>query len=76
MPAPYASFLSRAPQPADTWIRVETSREEYKLNIRLPGFDRDSITLATKRRRILHIMADSWVGIGGTLQSFLRVGGG
>ncbi|KAF5322228.1 hypothetical protein D9619_001448 [Psilocybe cf. subviscida] len=74
LPAPYASFLSRAPQPADTWIRVETSREEYKLNIRLPGFDRDSITLATKRRRILHIMADSWVGVGGHFERRIAFG--
>ncbi|KAE9403884.1 hypothetical protein BT96DRAFT_814403 [Gymnopus androsaceus JB14] len=57
---PYAPFLSHMPPPADSWIEVETTPAEYRLNIRLPGFKRDGITLATKRRRILHVVADSW----------------
>ncbi|KAJ3820563.1 hypothetical protein EV361DRAFT_801079, partial [Lentinula raphanica] len=59
-PPPYAPFLSHMPPPADSWIQVETKPSEYRLNIRLPGFKRDGITLSTKRRRILHIVADSW----------------
>ncbi|KAJ3992395.1 hypothetical protein F5050DRAFT_1579651 [Lentinula boryana] len=59
-PPPYAPFLSHMPPPADSWIEVETTPSEYKLHIRLPGFKRDGITLSTKRRRILHIVADSW----------------
>ncbi|KAF9059577.1 hypothetical protein BDP27DRAFT_1198416, partial [Rhodocollybia butyracea] len=59
-PPAYAPFLSHMPPPADSWIEVETTPGEYRLNIRLPGFKRDGITLATKRRRILHVVADSW----------------
>lgn len=62
---PYDPFLSHAPPPADSWIQVETSQGEYRLNVRLPGFRRDGITLATKRRRILHVVADSWENGGG-----------
>jgi len=63
--APYVPFLSHAPPPADSWIEVETTQNEYKLHVRLPGFTREGITLATKRRRILHVVADSWEDGGG-----------
>ena len=53
-------FLSPNPPPADSYIEVETTPTLYTLHIRLPGFRRDAITLATKRRRILHVVADSW----------------
>ncbi|KAJ7267541.1 hypothetical protein B0H12DRAFT_1010233 [Mycena haematopus] len=58
--APYEPFLNHAPPPLDSWIEVETTVEEYRLIVRLPGFKRDGITLATKKRRILHLVADSW----------------
>ncbi|KAJ6498904.1 hypothetical protein C8R45DRAFT_821625 [Mycena sanguinolenta] len=58
--APYEPFLNHAPPPVDSWIEVETTGEEYRLIVRLPGFKRDGITLATKKRRILHLVADSW----------------
>lgn len=62
---PHAPFLPSAPPPADSWIEVETTPQEYRLNVRLPGFKRDAITLATKKRRILHVVADSWEKEGG-----------
>jgi HSP20 family molecular chaperone IbpA len=62
--APYDSFLCHTPPP-DTWIAVETSPSEYRLIVRLPGFRRDGITIATRRRRILHVVADSWEPQGG-----------
>lgn len=62
--APYDSFLCHSPPP-DTWIAVETSPSEYRLVVRLPGFRRDGITIATRRRRILHVVADSWEPEGG-----------
>ncbi|KAG1739249.1 hypothetical protein EDB19DRAFT_848607 [Suillus lakei] len=62
--APYDSFLCHAPPP-DTWIAVETSPSEYRLVVRLPGFRRDGITISTRRRRILHVVADSWEPEGG-----------
>lgn len=63
--APYEPFLSHAPPPEDSWIAVETSMTEYRLIVRLPGFRRDGITLATRRRRVLHVVADSWEPTGG-----------
>lgn len=42
-PPPYAPFLSHAPPPADSWIEVETTPSEYRLNVRLPGFQRDGM---------------------------------
>ena len=63
--APYFPFLSHAPSPENSWIEVETLQHEYKLHVRLPGFTQDGITLATKRRRILHVVADKWENGGG-----------
>lgn len=40
---PYAPFLSHAPPPADSWIEVETTPTEYRLNVKLPGFKRDGM---------------------------------
>jgi HSP20 family molecular chaperone IbpA len=58
-------FLSHVLPPPDSWIQVESTHSEYKLLVRLPGFSREGITLASKRRRILHIVADSWENGGG-----------
>ncbi|KAH9992594.1 hypothetical protein BJV77DRAFT_945015 [Russula vinacea] len=58
--APHEPYLSDAPPPPDSWIAVETSPVEYRLVARLPGFRRDAITLAARRRRVLHVVADSW----------------
>ena len=63
--APYFPFLSHAPSPENSWIEVETLQHEYKLHVRLPGFTQDGITLSTKRRRILHVVADKWENGGG-----------
>jgi len=63
-------FLSHAPPPPDCWIEVETMRTEYKLTVRLPGFARDGIMLSTKRRRVLHVVADSWENGGGEYLTF------
>ena len=41
--APYEPFLSDAPPPPDSWIAVETSQADYRLNVRLPGFRRDAM---------------------------------
>ncbi|RDB16861.1 hypothetical protein Hypma_002508 [Hypsizygus marmoreus] len=67
-------FLSHAPPPPDSWIQVETTPMEYKLVVRLPGFRRDGITLATKRRRILHVVADSWENGGGHFERRISFG--
>ncbi|KAJ7873789.1 hypothetical protein B0H14DRAFT_2343973, partial [Mycena olivaceomarginata] len=66
-------FLNHAPPPVDSWMEVETTQGEYRLIVRLPGFKRDGITLATKKRRILHLVADSWDDSGATAG---RAGGG
>lgn len=61
---PYVSFLPPAPPPLDSWIEIEMTASEYQLRINLPGFRQEGITLATERRRILHVVADRW-GEGG-----------
>lgn len=71
--APHEPFLARE-CPHSTEIRVETSRADYKLIVRLPGYRRDSITLSTRRRRILHIVADSWEPGGGHLERRVSFG--
>ncbi|KAH9485557.1 hypothetical protein JR316_0002467 [Psilocybe cubensis] len=71
---PYVPFLSHAPPPPDSWIQVETTMNEYRLNVRLPGFSREGITLATKRRRILHVVADSWENGGGHFERRISFG--
>lgn len=63
--APYFPFLSHAPSLENSWIEVETLQNEYKLQVCLPGFTQDGITLVTKRRRILHVIADKWEDGGG-----------
>ncbi|KAJ6625775.1 hypothetical protein B0H10DRAFT_589928 [Mycena sp. CBHHK59/15] len=72
--ASYEPFLSHAPPPVDSWIEVETTQAEYRLIVRLPGFKRDGITLATKKRRILHVVADSWEEGGGHFERRISFG--
>ncbi|KAH9176397.1 hypothetical protein EDB89DRAFT_1846514 [Lactarius sanguifluus] len=72
--APHEPFLSDAPPPADSWIAVETSPGEYRLIARLPGFRRDAITLAARRRRVLHVVADSWEPDGGHFERRISFG--
>ncbi|THH20415.1 hypothetical protein EW146_g956 [Bondarzewia mesenterica] len=72
--APHEPFLAHAPPPPDSWIAVETMPREYTLVVRLPGFARDGITLATRRRRILHLVADSWEPGGGHFERRISFG--
>ncbi|KAF8813862.1 hypothetical protein BYT27DRAFT_7083520 [Phlegmacium glaucopus] len=72
--APYFPFLSHAPPPENSWIEVETLQNEYRLHVRLPGFTREGITLATKRRRILHVVADKWENGGGHFERRISFG--
>ncbi len=67
--APYVPFLSHAPAPPDCRIEIETTPGAYWLHVRLPDFTREGITLATKRRRILHVVADKWENGGGEIFS-------
>ncbi|KAI0032102.1 hypothetical protein K488DRAFT_29414, partial [Vararia minispora EC-137] len=70
----HESFLSDAAPPPECWIAVETSPSEYNLIVRLPGFRRDAITLATRRRRVLHLVADSWEAGGGHFERRISFG--
>ncbi|KIP06504.1 hypothetical protein PHLGIDRAFT_72607 [Phlebiopsis gigantea 11061_1 CR5-6] len=72
--AAHEPFLSHAPPPQDSYIAVETSPSEYRLIVRLPGYRRDSITLSTRRRRILHVVADSWEPGGGHFERRISFG--
>lgn len=77
--APYEAFLgggvggTNAQPPPDSWIQIESLMGEYRLYVRLPGFTREGITLATKRRRILHLVADRWDRDGGACSFFLSL---
>lgn len=74
-PAPHEPFLPRdQPPPDHTYIAVETVPSEYRLIVRLPGFQRDSITLAMRRRRILHVVADNWGDGGGHFERRISFG--
>lgn len=42
-PAPHEPFLSHAPAPEDAWATIETRPTEYRLVVRLPGFNRQSM---------------------------------
>ncbi|KZT41434.1 hypothetical protein SISSUDRAFT_1000602, partial [Sistotremastrum suecicum HHB10207 ss-3] len=72
--ATHNSFLSHDSSPQDTYIVVETAEKEYVLVVRLPGYNRDSITLSTRRRRILHLVADSWEVGGGHFERRISFG--
>jgi hypothetical protein len=73
--APYEPFLCHTALAEDRHsITVETLSSEYNLVVRLPGFSRDAITLATRRRRILHIVADSWAPGGGHFERRVSFG--
>ncbi|KAF8973050.1 hypothetical protein BDZ97DRAFT_1645013, partial [Flammula alnicola] len=66
-------FLSSTPAP-DSTIEVHSLQHEYQLHVRLPGFSWDGITLATKRRRILHVVADRWDNGGGHFERRVAFG--
>ncbi|KAI0775798.1 hypothetical protein BD413DRAFT_652493 [Trametes elegans] len=72
--APYEPFLAHAPAPQDSYIAVDTKPTEYRLVVRLPGFKRDAITVSTRKRRILHIVADSWDPDGGHFEQRISFG--
>ncbi|KAF8557628.1 hypothetical protein OG21DRAFT_1406692 [Imleria badia] len=74
--APCDSFLCHSP-PANTWIAVETLQSEYSLLVRLPGFNRNGMLvsfLSIIRRRILHVVADSWEPEGGHFERRVSFG--
>ncbi|KAI0358525.1 hypothetical protein OH77DRAFT_1494197 [Trametes cingulata] len=72
--APYEPFLAHAPAPRDSYIAVDTKPTEYRLIVRLPGFRRDAITVSTRKRRILHVVADSWEPNGGHFEQRISFG--
>ncbi|RDX47834.1 hypothetical protein OH76DRAFT_1353624 [Lentinus brumalis] len=72
--APYEPFLAHAPPPQDSYIAVDTKPAEYRLLVRLPGFKRDAITVSTRKRRILHVVADSWEPNGGHFEQRISFG--
>ncbi|KAJ7307758.1 hypothetical protein DFH08DRAFT_719983 [Mycena albidolilacea] len=59
-PHAYETFISHEPPPTDSWITVETTPGEHRLLVRLPGFQRNGITLTRRKHRVLHVVADLW----------------
>ncbi|KAH9942380.1 uncharacterized protein BXZ73DRAFT_74646 [Epithele typhae] len=72
--APYEPFLAHAPPPQDSYVAVDTRPTEYRLVVRLPGFRRDAITVSSRKRRILHVVADSWEPNGGHFEQRISFG--
>ncbi|TDL26010.1 hypothetical protein BD410DRAFT_716258, partial [Rickenella mellea] len=70
----HEQILSNAPPPVDSYIAVETAEDQYRLIVRLPGYKRDSITLAVRRHKILHVVADSWEVGGGHFERRISFG--
>jgi len=42
-------------------MTVQTTSTAYILTTFLPGYQRDEITLSTRKRRVLHVVADSFI---------------
>lgn len=63
-PSSSRAFLSKTPAQGSS-IEVQTHSNEYMIWVQLPGFSWDGITLATQKRRVLHIVADKWDNNGG-----------
>jgi len=42
-------------------MTVQTTSTAYILTTFLPGFQRDEITLSTRKRRVLHVVADPFL---------------
>ncbi len=63
-PSSSRAFLSKTPAQGSS-IDVQTHSHEYLVWVKLPGFSWDGITLATQKRRVLHIVADKWDNNGG-----------
>lgn len=74
-PSSSRAFLSKAPAQG-TSIDLNTHQHEYQILAKLPGFNWDSITLATQKRRVLHIVADKWDNNGGGVYLSVHVQSG
>lgn len=46
-------------------MTVDTTPSAYILQASLPGYQRDEITISTRKKRILHVVADGFVSGGG-----------
>jgi len=47
-------------------MTVQTTSTAYILTTLLPGYQRDEITLSTRKRRVLHVVADPFISSSGT----------
>lgn len=65
---PSVPFLDHRQAPASTNLTIETTAERYVVNVRLPNFSLEHITLATKHHRTLHIVADNFHADGGHVE--------
>jgi hypothetical protein len=46
-------------------MTVDTTPSAYILQVSLPGYQRDEITISTRKKRILHVVVDGFVSGGG-----------
>ncbi|PVF98490.1 hypothetical protein CPB86DRAFT_733028 [Serendipita vermifera] len=55
-------------------MTVDTTPSAYILEASLPGYQRDEITLSTRKKRILHVVADGFVSGGGHFERRISFG--
>lgn len=55
-------------------MTVDTTPSAYILEAYLPGYQRDEITLSTRKKRILHVVADGFVSGGGHFERRVSFG--
>ncbi|KAG8832217.1 hypothetical protein FRC17_001715 [Serendipita sp. 399] len=55
-------------------MTVDTTASTYTLEVSLPGYERDEITLSTRKKRVLHIVADGFVSGGGHFERRVSFG--
>ena len=55
-----------ATTPQGLHMTVQTTSTAYILSTFLPGYQRDEITLSTRKRRVLHVVADPFLSSRGT----------
>lgn len=53
-------------------MTVQTTSTAYVLTAFLPGYQRDEITLSTRKRRVLHVVADPFISSRGGTGHFER----
>jgi len=66
LPPPPSTATTITTGPQGPHMTVQTTSTAYILTTFLPGYQRDEITLSTRKRRVLHVVADPFISSRGT----------